>query len=83
MDRFIGTHPGSRVSRVHIVDQKVRSGRFSWSPPVYKQLTISAMAKCKEFLDLEYPPGILRYMCAALARETGHNSWSTVKRYIR
>ena len=48
-----------------------------------EQLTISAMAKCKEFLDLEYPPGILRYMCAALARETGHSSWSTVKRYIR
>ena len=48
-----------------------------------EQLTISAMAKCKEFLDLEYPPGILRYMCAALARETGHSSWSTVKKYIR
>ena len=27
-------------------------------------------AKCKEFIDLEYPPGILKFMCVRLYHET-------------
>jgi hypothetical protein len=47
-----------------------------------EQLVISAMAKCEEFLYLEYPRGILRHMCTVLARETGHCAWLTVKNHI-
>ena len=35
----------------------------------------SAKSKIKEFLDLQYPAGILRYMCAVVARDSGHLSW--------
>eukprot|EP00966_Prymnesium_polylepis_P113298 2620014-Prymnesium_polylepis.1 len=34
--------------------------------------TSSAWAKCSEFIRLVYPPGILRYMCAIVARDSGH-----------
>ena len=36
------------------------------------QLFISAKAKCREFLSLGYPAGILRYMCAMMQHSTGH-----------
>ena len=44
-----------------------------------QQLAISACAKCREFLRIGYPRGILRYMCAVLERETGHHAWRTVR----
>jgi hypothetical protein len=40
-----------------------------------EQRAISARAKCAEFLRLGYPRGIIRYMCAVLARESGHVEW--------
>ena len=47
-----------------------------------KQLLHSILAKCKEFYDLEYPPGILRHMCRIIAHETGHPMWTAAQRYI-
>ena len=48
-----------------------------------QQLTLSARTKCREFLRLGYPSGILRYMCGTLERETscprGHCAWRTVR----
>ena len=42
----------------------------------------SAQDKCSEFLRLGYPPGILRYMCAVVARDTGHGEWMRVRKWI-
>ena len=44
--------------------------------------TSSAWAKCSEFIRLGYPPGILRYMCAIVARDSGHAEWLRVRRWI-
>ena len=43
------------------------------------QSTLSARAKCREFLLLGYPTNILRYMCTVLQRDTGHVAWRTVR----
>ena len=43
---------------------------------------VSAIAKCNEFLRLDYPIGILRYMCAIMARETANPTWMTVRREL-
>ena len=43
------------------------------------QLILSAKAKCREFLDLNYPAGILRHMCSTIARDTANMAWLTVK----
>ena len=42
----------------------------------------SALDKCREFLSLGYPVGILRYMCGLLAAETGHKEWLRIKRML-
>ena len=44
-----------------------------------QQLALSARAKCREFLRLGYPKGILRHMCAVLERETSHRAWRSVR----
>jgi hypothetical protein len=36
-------------------------------------------AKCKEFIDLEYPPGILKFMCVRLYHETRDTVWLIAK----
>ena len=35
----------------------------------------SGLAKLKEFMDLEYPPGILKFMCSIIGRDSGHREW--------
>ena len=47
-----------------------------------EQRAIGIQAKCKEFLDLEYPPGILKYMCVKLFHETGDLVWMVTRRNI-
>ena len=47
-----------------------------------KQLHISAIAKCKEYIKLHYPVGILKYMCAIMARETANYIWLQVRREL-
>ena len=42
----------------------------------------SAVTKCKEFLRLGYPEGIIRYMCALVARDTRHVEWLDVRRHL-
>jgi hypothetical protein len=42
------------------------------------QRRIGALAKCKEFLKLGYPPGTLRFMCRSLAYSTQHMEWLDV-----
>ena len=42
----------------------------------------SAVTKCKEFLRLGYPEGIIRYMCALVARDTRHMEWLEVRRHL-
>ena len=42
----------------------------------------SAVTKCKEFLRLGYPEGIVRYMCALVARDTHHMEWLEVRRHL-
>ena len=42
----------------------------------------SAVTKCKEFLRLGYPEGIVRYMCALVARDTRHMEWLEVRRHL-
>ena len=44
-----------------------------------EQLYFSAIAKCKEFLKLGYPRGILRHMCLRSAFITGRRTWFTVR----
>ena len=44
-----------------------------------KQKLIGIKAKCKEFIDLEYPPGILRFMCVKLYHETRDTVWMVTK----
>ena len=40
------------------------------------QLRISAMAKCKEWISLGYPPGILQHLCATIAFTTKNDNWN-------
>ena len=47
-----------------------------------KQLHISAIAKCKEYIKLHYPVGILKYMCSIMARETANHIWLQVRREL-
>ena len=44
-----------------------------------EQKLIGIQAKCKEFINLEYPPGILKFMCVRLYHETGHTVWLIAK----
>ena len=44
-----------------------------------EQKLIGIQAKCKEFINLEYPPGILKFMCERLYHETGHTVWLIAK----
>jgi hypothetical protein len=46
------------------------------------QLKISAKAKLKEFELLEYPKGILRYLCKEVGFQTGDNTWYEISRTI-
>ena len=46
------------------------------------QLVQSAKAKCREFLTLGYPPGLLRYLCTKLQHTTGVNTWREVHHAI-
>ena len=43
------------------------------------QLVISGHAKCAEFVTLGYPRGIIRYMCATIARDSGNAGWLRVR----
>ena len=43
----------------------------------------SALDKCREFLQLGYPVGILKYMCGLITSETGHMEWLHVKRLLQ
>ena len=43
------------------------------------QLFISAMAKVMEFVQLGYPKGIMKYMCAIMARDTDNITWRRVR----
>ena len=44
-----------------------------------EQKLIGIQAKCKEFINLEYPPGILKFMCVRLYHQTGHTVWLIAK----
>ena len=44
-----------------------------------EQLMASAMAKLQEFLDLRYPIGILRFMCAIMARDYSDITWRRIR----
>ena len=44
-----------------------------------EQKLIGIQAKCKEFIDLEYPPGILKFMCMRLYHETRDTVWLIAK----
>ena len=46
------------------------------------QLIISGIAKCNEFLELQYPPGILRYMCTRLAYVTSNSAWFRIRQTL-
>ena len=43
------------------------------------QLFLSATAKLKEFKELGYPKGILKYMCGVLGARTGKPAWWSVR----
>ena len=43
------------------------------------QLFYSALAKLKEFEQLNYPVGIRRFACTILARDTGNDAWLQVR----
>ena len=45
----------------------------------YDQLAISAMAKCKEFMDLNYPKGILKHYCTRMFVETRVMTWIEIR----
>ena len=47
-----------------------------------KQKLIGIKAKCKEFIDLEYPPGILKFTCVWLYHETRDTVWLIAMRAI-
>ena len=42
-------------------------------------LMASAIAKLQEFLDLKYPIGILRFMCAIMARDYSDITWRRIR----
>ena len=44
-----------------------------------QQLTLSALAKLREFAELRYPVGIRRFMCAIMARDTSDLTWRTIR----
>ena len=44
-----------------------------------EQKLIGIQAKCEEFLNLDYPPGILKYMCVRLYHETRDTVWIIAK----
>ena len=44
-----------------------------------KQLFISGTAKIKEFREIGYPPGVLRYMCAIMAKEESCMTWREIR----
>ena len=44
-----------------------------------EQLMVSAVAKLQEFLDLKYPVGILRFMCAIMARDYSDITWRRIR----
>ena len=44
-----------------------------------EQLMVSAIAKLQEFLDLKYPIGILRFMCAIMARDYSDITWRRIR----
>ena len=44
-----------------------------------EQLMASAIAKLQEFLDLRYPIGILRFMCAIMARDYSDITWRRIR----
>jgi hypothetical protein len=46
------------------------------------QLFRSAMAKLREFKNLQYPIGILRFFCAIMARDTCDLTWRRVREAI-
>ena len=46
------------------------------------QIKLAGIYKCKEFLALRYPAGILRHMCRQVAFATGHFVWFDVARAI-
>ena len=46
------------------------------------QIKVAGICKCKEFLALRYPAGILRYMCRQVALSTGNFVWFDVARAI-
>ena len=43
------------------------------------QLFISAKSKIEEFINLGYPSGILRFLCAIMARDTGNITWRRLR----
>ena len=46
------------------------------------ELFISARAKLLEFVQLQYPVGILRFMCAIMARDYCDLTWRIVRNNI-
>ena len=46
------------------------------------QLKISALCKLQEFIELGYPKGILKFMCAILARDTGRYTWRKIRDFL-
>jgi len=43
------------------------------------QLAISAMAKCKEFMNLNYPKGILKHFCTKMFNQTRVMTWIEIR----
>jgi hypothetical protein len=46
------------------------------------QLFRSAMEKLREFQNLQYPMGVLRFFCAIMARDTSNLTWRQVREAI-
>ena len=42
----------------------------------------SALSKCKEFINLGYPIGILRHMCGILAHSEGQVGWMRIRKQL-
>ena len=46
------------------------------------QIKVAGICKCKEFLALRYPAGILRHLCHQVAFSTGNFAWFDVAHAI-
>ena len=46
------------------------------------QIKVAGICKCKEFLALRYPAGILRHLCRQVAFSTGNFVWFDVAHAI-